>query len=127
MYNLWQSVHFGNDAAKPEIAGEWADPDRDGLANLMEYGLGLNPNQANVPSPFLAEIRNGELVMSYSRPSPPPQDLEYRNETSDNLQIWFPASSITVSPPVAGRETVHVRIPISQSNASFLRLKLQRR
>lgn len=42
-WRQWQLERFGEDADDPLIAGPGADPDRDGLANLLEYALGGNP------------------------------------------------------------------------------------
>jgi hypothetical protein len=39
----WRTAHFGGNAGNPAIAGDLADPDRDGLSNLLEYGLDLDP------------------------------------------------------------------------------------
>jgi hypothetical protein len=40
----WQQTSFGEDASNPEIAGELEDPDKDGIINLLEYALNLDPN-----------------------------------------------------------------------------------
>ncbi|MCC5842015.1 MAG: hypothetical protein JJT96_18005 [Opitutales bacterium] len=38
--------HFDeSERAIPEIAGDLADPDDDGVLNLLEYALGLNPRE----------------------------------------------------------------------------------
>lgn len=40
----WQAEHFsGSELESPEIAGISADPDGDGLSNLIEYAFGLDP------------------------------------------------------------------------------------
>jgi hypothetical protein len=41
----WQLVEFGPQAGEPLVAGESADPDEDGISNLLEYALGTDPNQ----------------------------------------------------------------------------------
>jgi hypothetical protein len=51
---LWRYLEFANDAGNPSIAGDLADPDRDGVCNLLEYGLGgrpLAPDAAVLPRP----------------------------------------------------------------------------
>jgi hypothetical protein len=46
--NDWLALHFSTEERNdPEISGLSADPDLDGITNLMEYAYGLNPN-----SPF---------------------------------------------------------------------------
>jgi hypothetical protein len=40
----WQAVHFtAAQLADPRLSGDDADPDHDGLANLLEYACGLDP------------------------------------------------------------------------------------
>ena len=46
----WRFNTFGTDANNPLIAGDTADPDRDGLPNLLEYALGRLPLTAESPS-----------------------------------------------------------------------------
>ena len=56
-FQQWQSSYFGGNAGNPSIAGPLADPDHDGIVNLIEYALGSNPlSPANVsrPSPVVA-------------------------------------------------------------------------
>jgi hypothetical protein len=43
LFQQWQSTEFGSNAGNPSIAGPLADPDHDGLPNLIEYALGSNP------------------------------------------------------------------------------------
>ena len=43
-FEQWQAASFGADAGDPAIAGETADPDKDGILNLMEYALNLDAN-----------------------------------------------------------------------------------
>jgi hypothetical protein len=59
----WRSLFWGPTAATNDsVSGPIADPDGDGLANLAEYGFGLNPNEPS-PAPKLqakAVLVNGE-------------------------------------------------------------------
>lgn len=42
-YAQWLELYFGDDSANPLVAGETADPNHDGLANLLAYAMGINP------------------------------------------------------------------------------------
>lgn len=47
-YNTaWRDANFGANANNPSIAGPAADPDGDGVSNIAEQYLGLNPNNPN--------------------------------------------------------------------------------
>jgi poly(3-hydroxybutyrate) depolymerase len=39
----WRSAHFGASATNPDIAGDLADPDGDGVSNLLEYTNSTDP------------------------------------------------------------------------------------
>lgn len=41
-YEIWASSYPGAD-----VAESWGDSDRDGISNLLEYGLGLDPSAAD--------------------------------------------------------------------------------
>jgi hypothetical protein len=43
----WRSAHFGASATNPDIAGDSADPDGDGMNNLLEYTAGTDPLAVN--------------------------------------------------------------------------------
>lgn len=52
----WRVREFGGQAADPAVAGDSADPDGDGLVNLLEYAFGLDP-QASDPATARPELR----------------------------------------------------------------------
>jgi len=52
----------------PALSGDAADPDQDGLPNLLEYALGLSPKVPD-PFPFSTTLRGGFLQLSF--PSAP--------------------------------------------------------
>ena len=41
--DTWRMAKFGPDAQDALVAADIADPDRDGMHNLLEYGLGGDP------------------------------------------------------------------------------------
>jgi hypothetical protein len=46
-YAAWRSAHFGTNASNPTVAGDFADPDHDQVANLFEYAFAMDPNSAD--------------------------------------------------------------------------------
>lgn len=66
-------------------AAETADPDEDGLPNLLEYAVGADPLAAG-PSPIGASVVDGRLGIRFPRVADP--GLVYTVEASDDLVAW---------------------------------------
>jgi hypothetical protein len=79
----WRLTQFGT-SNNSGIAADNADPDHDGLVNLVEYALGLNPNSAD-PDPVSFSLNGNHLRLSYQRPHPAPADITYITEVTGSL------------------------------------------
>ena len=53
----WRQSNFGANAGNAAVSGDLADPDGDGLDNLLEYALGTNPLADNA-SPVVMDAEN---------------------------------------------------------------------
>ena len=53
----WRQAHFGASASNTAIAGDQADPDGDGLQNLIEYAFGRDPLGAGQADFLTASIQ----------------------------------------------------------------------
>ncbi|MDW8343744.1 MAG: DUF5010 C-terminal domain-containing protein [Verrucomicrobiae bacterium] len=98
-YTAW-AAHAGLDgpAALPA-----ADPDGDGLANLLEYALGGNPlSSASAPFPQ-GRISGSHLQFTFAR-NPAAPDVIYTIEGSFDLQTWTPLATCATG---GGPWTVH--------------------
>lgn len=130
-FDAWRLRHFSPpELADPAQSGPDADPDGDGVLNLQEYALGLDPRTANVGANGLprAEIRDGWFTFSYSRLKAA-TDVAILIERSGNLSEWNPGPACleTVSVTDQGTTqlvTVRDTTPVSASGAAFLRLRL---
>ena len=60
----WRQTHFGTTSSTGNAAN-LADMDLDGLVNLVEYALLLNPTQPNAP--FATSNVGGQLVLNFQR------------------------------------------------------------
>ena len=117
--------------ADPMISGPAADPDDDGLNNMLEYALGLNPRQPDAASarPTVA-ISTGYLELTFIRRNDA-GDLSYVPEVSDDLLTWHSGpgylEEVSVTPLDAQRDWVTVRdlTPISAAATRFARVRLQ--
>lgn len=86
--NLWSKRKFSPaELADPNISSLTADPDRDGLTNLMEYALDTDPLTASVPFSPLTMVTGTGVTLTFKR-LPANIDLRYVVEESDNLQSW---------------------------------------
>lgn len=78
-FAAWKQSAFGANTANFEISGDLADPDGDGLPNLLEYALSTNPNTTNT-NPF------GQPVPVFLAPDHTPAlriSFPYRTDATD--------------------------------------------
>jgi hypothetical protein len=81
----WRAERFNTaQLADPAISGPAADPDADGLPNLLEYALALDPSAPDPePNVRITNIGpNGELSLTFLRAR---SDLTYTVEASSDL------------------------------------------
>ncbi len=142
---------FANFAAAAGLAAAnadpAADPDGDGLPNLLEYGLNLNPAAPDhgPTTPLDTHIRTDAgkryLSIRFTR-VPLAADLIYAVEASGNLQDWTAVATSTgggafVGPGVISDDaadttphTVEIRDPVPLDGTTpsrrFLRLRITR-
>jgi hypothetical protein len=96
-WDTWQMTHFLEaERSQPSISGDAADADGDGLLNLVEYALGLNPR---IPSRLIAEgavLTTNEnvdaFVIKLSR-NPDALDTSITIEESVDLASWNPVAT----------------------------------
>jgi len=123
----WRLAHFGT-TSNTGVAADGADPDHDGILNLVEYALGLDPNKPD-HEPVTASIVASHLTLIYRRPHPPPVDITYTPEASGSLLpgAWSSGPSYTaqtVGDNGDGTETVAVTdlSDLSSAPARYLRV-----
>ena len=139
--DVWRVAHFGANANIPAIADDLADPDHDGITNVVEYALGLDPQTPGasaLPAPGSA---SGYLTLTFTRPLSA-TDVSYIVQVSGDLATWNDGSLYTAAGNVptntfttelsriasGGNETIVVRdnTPMSTATQRFLRLKFTR-
>ncbi len=123
---LWRQTHFGTLFASANSA-DLADPDRDGLSNLLEYAFGTSPTSASssaAPSVSLLPAPVSKLQLTFLRARP---ELTYTVEASSTLapDSW---SIIATNPGTVGpTNPISVSDTISLSSGAprrFLRLRV---
>ena len=87
---------FATWAATYGVSGSAGDNDGDGISNLLEYALGLDPNApSRVTMPVLS-FAPGQSGIYYSVNSLLP-DLDYALEVSGDLQLWTQVDAYPIS------------------------------
>ena len=129
----WQEQNFSAaDAANPAVGGPNADPDGDGLSNLLEYALGTSPRQAT-PGAIVTGVQSlagqSYLTLTYHQLEYS-ADLAYQPQASTDLVHWQAATPPEVVSSATdngdGTETTVVRDahPLGTFPRRFLRLQV---
>ncbi|MCX8090672.1 MAG: FAD-dependent oxidoreductase [Verrucomicrobiae bacterium] len=127
----WRRAQFSeSELGNAVISGYLADPDADGLANLMEFALGTNPRIADL-NPLAPRIEQDRLTISFTR-SRAASDVNLNVEASEDLVTWQSGSGWVeeVSCEDEGsreRLTVRLTAPAPAQNAFYIRLRAEKR
>ncbi len=119
-FSTWEQEEF---TAEQVLAGESvpeADADGDGLANLAEYALGLDPNGFNPPP--AAVLNETSLSLTFTRPKDR-TGVSYHAESNTNLEGWQPVPLEIIS-ETETTETLRASIDRPPGeNRRFIRLR----
>ncbi|AHF94351.1 hypothetical protein OPIT5_13020 [Opitutaceae bacterium TAV5] len=119
----WRQDQFGTTDNAGEAADS-ADPDGDGLPNLLEYALGLDPLLSDSAGAVTIgkSTDSQRLALTFTRIADP--DLTYTVEATDDLVSgqWIPVFTSTGAENVAGYYTAVDTELISNHARRFLRL-----
>ena len=129
--NSWRLHWFGTNATNPAIAGDAASPAGDGIRNLVKYALGLDPTQpTNSTARTMSMINSNDCFeFSYTRPDPPPLDIIYQVQSSNDLVVWCTnacvlTKQIVLNPDNTATVTCTSQLPVRVSSKEFLRLQV---
>jgi len=112
--DYWEQTYFGN--TTNALPG--ADPEGDGVSNVVEYALGLNPivaDRSGLPT-YRWNLVTATLDYTFLRLRP---ELTYTVECSTNLAVW---TTLATNPGVVGQPVTVSYGPTSA--AGFLRLRV---
>jgi hypothetical protein len=125
----WRQSKFAS-SENAGNAADNADPDGDGLINILEYAFNTDPNVPN-PSPVSFAVVNDHLTLTFKRTHPAPSDITYWFEVTDDLAsgVWQSGPVFTtqnVTDNLDGTETVVVtdNAAVSATATHFLRIRV---
>lgn len=118
----WLAGHFSAaERRDPSLGTLAADPDGDGLPNLLEYALRLDPRVPN-PSPLSLATGAQRLRLTFPRRADP--GLRYSVQASPDLATWTEIWSSSGPANLDDSPAVEDTTPLTASGRRFLRLHL---
>ena len=94
-YEAWKFAHFSSNANNNSIAGDLADPDGDGIANLLEYAVASDPNVAGTEATTSGTIVTNHFQLHLRR-NASATDLTYIVQSANTLGAWADLMTWTV-------------------------------
>ncbi len=134
-FAAWQQQFFGAAASDPSIAGPLADPDADGLPNLLEYVTANLPKSPGTPALLLPTLvtqpDNSHLLRLQFPRRKNLTDALLLLQTSSTLDpnSWNDLDPATLNPTIdnidAETERWTILLPISSGSPRYYRLRAQ--
>jgi hypothetical protein len=128
----WLAQNFsvatlGDAALESEIWGDQADPDDDGLSNLLEYFGGYNPNVTESVAAISRPEFSGEEIFVEYRKSLSASGVVGQVEWSDDLQVWHRDGLVETR---VGEDETHATFRASRlagaADKAYFRLSVRR-
>jgi hypothetical protein len=111
-------------AAASDQRAPTADPDGDGLANLLEMLLGTDPAQADAAPALQVDGATAQLTFSFAHPAPAFSQLSL--EQSTDLATWNRLPIAAAQITALGDDRRQVQVPVTLStDRQFWRLRIE--
>jgi len=130
--SAWKSVYFTPaELADPNVSGNTADIDRDGLNTLEEYAVGLNPKLADAAAVTLPSVSADQhLTLTFPRAKTNADVQLIVEAASDPAGPWSSGANVTNEQVIADDGVVQtVRAtdltPMSSSVRRFMRVRIE--
>ncbi|MCB1132921.1 MAG: hypothetical protein KDN05_17490, partial [Verrucomicrobiae bacterium] len=126
IFSDWQSLTWPG-VSDPEIIGPGKDPDGDGLVNLLEWALHLDPAGNDRFDPELV-LAGGSIEFRYTRRKIAPGEATFVVQWSDTLGDDWSDAGVVVYAPVSLDETsesVRVSLPKGPNGRRFVRVEVR--
>ncbi len=129
-YQSYMATYFtAQQMADPTITGDLADPDHDGISNLLEYAFGMDPTRSDVSNLPMVSMQNGYLTISFVQ-RVAPTDLTYTVEVSGDMGTWSSGSSYTTQVSATSIDAATQRVVVrdntlaSAAATRFIRVRV---
>ena len=127
----WMNGFFPNET-NPAIVGPTADPDQDGIVNLLEFVLdGGNPNESNQGILPTLDASGANFVFTFRRRAETASVTSQTFQYGTNLTGWTdlsiaPSTEVVITPntPSNGVDQVTITIPKGTNTKMFGRLRV---
>lgn len=122
----WQNTNFAGGASNPNAAPD-ADPDKDGLTNLVEYGFGTDPNVSSSQPGAVSLVTVGQdqfLRLTIPK-NPGATDTAITVEAGSNLTpAEWSSTGLIIEQNTSTLLQVRDNVPVSTVPSRFLRAKV---
>jgi hypothetical protein len=124
----WRQQYFGI-ISNTGSAADNADPDYDGIPNLLEYALNRNPTAPEVGKAPVSGMANSYLTLTF-RKSTTAEGITFHVQASSDLASWsevnIAANTIGTSTDTDGTPVLTVRddVQVGGANRRFMRLMI---
>ncbi len=125
--DAWRFQEFGANANDP-AAADASDWDGDGIRNLLEFALNLNPKASDTTALPAATLSGNYLTISFV-PNASATDINFIVEAATDLTNWSTTNVEMVSiqnPNPPGLQTFRYKFPVGVASNAFLRLRVVR-
>lgn len=95
---MWRQANFGV-IGNTGNAADNADPDQDGLENLVEYAFGLNPNLADAAALPRWQLSDDDYKLSFNSPGGVSGITYYAEQSTTLVPASWTAIPNAAGPP----------------------------
>jgi hypothetical protein len=128
-YDAWRHAKFtAAELLNPLISGDTVDPDRDGLANLLEYACGFEPKNAASGVMPSGDATGTHFTLKY-RESKTATDVTFHVEACNDMASWSSAGLFEigrVNSNTYWEVTVRNAESIASATNRFMRVRISR-
>lgn len=125
VWEIWQAVYFSDEAGAiiPGISELYADPDRDGVPNVLEWCLATHPLQRSYAGTLL--VTAGATTFSFERVRTLPQGVAFAVEEAAQVGGPWVAQTVTGTGDAYRQKALYsITKPLSPGAQRFYRFRV---